>query len=896
MFSLIVVVAVSITTLYFLHKRKKREKSAKYAKSFLTLFENAKAKLERLAGGEYLNNAKVQKWLNSREGVYIKTFDHSLINPDLFDESLRLSYLKARQNGLSYEINKQFVRKRLEESGKLFDSLGLTESQRLAVVRDEDANLVNAGAGSGKTRTILGKIQYIFEWNLAKPAEILIVVYNKKIQEEIEEKIEKISSDIKVTTFHSLGLEIMRETESTQVVISSFADDERKMGGFFIEKIKELFKSNSTNDLLINFFTASQFEGDLEKGVKTKDEYLSRISPFELRSLDGSKLKSRQEVAIANWLILNGIEWEYERDYPHNESKKQYKPDFYLPEYNIWVEHFGIDEHGNTAPYVNKKEYNEGIEWKRNIHKQNKTRLVETYSYETKKNGGLTKSLEEKLVNYGVKKRQISNKTINQIVENRFKPIPNFIKLVVRFLSLCRENKLDKQKLEESSVSIRDRAFLLIFNILRKFYEDKLQSDDEVDFTDMIVHGMEYVKNGKYQSNYKYILVDEYQDITKVRLEFLLSLQSQVENARLFCVGDDWQSIYQFQGANVSLITGFENYVDAMQRTDLDQTFRYPQKVSDFSSTFITQNPAQLNKDIKSSIASKDEDRPIKIIYHEPMEYKKAFDKVVDYIVSQSGQKTHKCFVLGRYNYNKPVRWREITQYAKSNEVDMEFSTIHKSKGRESDWVVILENKSDPDGLGFPSEVQDDPVLRMILPDNDSYPNAEERRLFYVAVTRTRQGVFLLVPTGKASKFIKEIEPRADTRGKMEESKGVYEPFVDVEKNAVSMILFCPECKGQTIQKKPTNDGKYFYGCSHWPLCNGVLPICTNEGCDAAVDLNELDSNKSYICFCGLKYKICPQCGKGVLERKTGSYGEFLGCSQYNSVAKCSYTESLPTH
>ena len=155
-----------------------------------------------------------------------------------------------------------------------------------------------------------------------------------------------------------------------------------------------------------------------------------KISYVGMRSLNGEKLKSHQEVQIANWLILNGIKWEYERDYPYNDSKNQYKPDFYLPDYDLWIEHFGIDEYGNTAPWVEKEKYTSEMEWKLDIHRKNKTLLVKTYSYEYKKEGGVPQALEEKLAQHGIEKMPISEEYIDHMVKESFKPTSNFIKLV----------------------------------------------------------------------------------------------------------------------------------------------------------------------------------------------------------------------------------------------------------------------------------------------------------------------------------------------------------------------------------------------------------------------------------------------------------------------------------
>ncbi len=879
----------------------------KKQKQFAERLEQKKRELTHLANGEYLNWSKAERFLFAKQGTYAMDAGYSSeysvqdapgiyttgTSPKNYDSTNKIhKYFFANRDPIN-KINENFVEKRITESKNLFDKLELTEDQRLAIVRDEDANLINAGAGSGKTRTILGKVEYIIERGLAKPKEILIVVYNQKTKKEIEQKIKITIPNVTVSTFHALGLEIIHKVESSRATISLLSEDEKKLGDFLSQKMRELLKIPQMLQLLIGFFSTHFLESDPEKGIKTKDEYFRKIRHVGLRSLNGTKLKSHQEVQIANWLILNGIKWEYESDYPHNDNKKQYQPDFYLPDYDLWIEHFGIDKHGNTAPGVEKEEYNSGIKWKRDIHAENETKLVETYSYESKKSGGLPQALEEKLAQYGVKKTSISDQDIDHLVKESFKPTSNFIKLVGQFLSLSRENKFSEQKLVERIVSARDGAFLALFSFFRKSYEEKLKADNEIDFTDMIVRGMEYVKTGKYQSCYKYILVDEYQDITRVRLDFLLALQKQVQDSRLFCVGDDWQSIYQFQGANIDLITCFESHVGAMQRTDLKQTFRYSQKISDFSSIFITQNPAQLKKEIRSSISSKEESRPIRIIYHDSEKQREELEKIIDLIIRQSQNRKNKCFVLGRYNHDKPGDWMGLTNYAKSKGVYMEFSTIHKSKGRESDWVIVLENKSNLKGYCFPSETQDDPVLRMVLMKGDNFPNAEERRLFYVAVTRTRRGVFLLAPIGEASDFIREIDPRTGKEAGRGSGQSVYEPFVYVEGDVASKILYCPECKGQTIQKKLNSNGDFFYACSHFPLCNGQLRTCTNKNCASAVDLYGLEGARTHTCECGQESTICPRCRRGVLEQREGKYGKFWGCSQYSST-ECRYMKNIP--
>lgn len=879
--SVFAVAMVVVVILVFALRRKKRERV------FAEWLQLKHKDLACAANGEYLNWSKAKRVLSPVQETerrknngtdYSATDEHALTGfvretPGEYSSGEHMVHVSR----IIEEINRNFVEKRLAESTDFFDKLGLTETQRLAVVRDEDANLINAGAGSGKTRTIIGKIQYILSQGLAAPNEILVVVYNKQNQREAEQKIGEVAPGVVVKTFHAFGLSVLKSVDGN-VAVSALTESDNLLGKFLTGIMTGLLKKSSILAALVAFFSTHHTEPDAEDGVVTKDDYLRKVRYAEMRALNGDELRSHQEVEIANWLTLNGIRWEYERDYPYSAGTRQHKPDFYLPDYDLWVEHFGVDEHGNNDRQGwDNENYRETMAWKRETHHKHGTTLVETYSHEARAKGGLAHALAHKLAAHGVRSKPLSDDEINRVVAKSFAPQSKFIKLIIQFINLCRENKLGKAELAGRVRSSRDGAFLTLFNFFRYGYETKLEADGEIDFVGMIVRAMQYAKTGKYRSGFKYILVDEYQDITQVRLEFLLALQEHVEDARLFCVGDDWQSIYQFNGANVGLITRFEDYVGAMQRTDLDKTFRYPQKISDFSRMFITENPHQLKKSINSAVSSAADARPIRVIYHDEHGQQEKLHKIIDTISRQS-QCNATCFVLGRYNRDLPQNWGAIKQYARKSEVHIDFRTIHGSKGLEAEWVVVVENKNDSGGYGFPSGIQSDPVLRMVLAQDD-FPLAEERRLFYVAVTRARRGVFLLAPAGEASDFIKEIDPRNASNEK-------YKPLVHVEDDTDARVLICPVCTGQTIRKKSTAVDGSFYACSHYPQCNGTLPSCS---CGAAIAVSDFGADTT--CECGNVFSICPRCNLGVLMPREGKYGKFWGCSRYGNTG-CDYTQT----
>ena len=838
----------------------------KRARGFLMWMRRQRDELINAAGGEYLNWEKAKRVLSGAEE----------------SKSPRLEQEEARK--MVDKINEDFVEQRLADSRGLFDKRGLTPAQRLAVVRDEDANLINASAGSGKTRTILAKVEYLIARGLAAPADILVLAYNKKTSVEIAAKMKETAPGVVVRTVHALGRNIVKQVEKTPVKISELAKDDQKLGRFFLDL---LLGNSALLQRIIAFFSAQLFDGNPAEGASTKDEYWRKCQRQNMRALNDVKLKSHEEVQIANWLILNGIDWEYEKPYPHHEENRQHNPDFYLPEYDLWVEHFGIDEHNNTAPWVDKEKYLREMEWKQEQHKIHQTKLVETYSYESKKAGGLTRALDDKLAECGVEKNPLSAKQVDRLTRGRNLPLPAFINLMQRFLVLCRENKLADDALKARATGSHDRGFLDLFGVFRARYEERLKADGEIDFTDMIVRALEYVRAEKYRSRFKYILVDEYQDMTKVRMELLTALQRQAEDTRLFCVGDDWQSIYRFQGADVRLITHFGDYVNAFARTDLDKTFRYSRELNEFSVMFIMQNPAQLSKKVESDTATGG--KPVRVVYHHPDARETKLRRAIDIIAAKSPGAVS-CLILGRYNYDKPDEhaWRELRRHARAGKVSLEYSTIHAAKGREADWVIVLENKTDADGRGFPSEMEDDPVLNMLLPENEKFVHAEERRLFYVAVTRARRGVFLFAPSGEASAFIREIDPASDFG--VRENAAPYARYVASEGGHDARTFVCPACKGWTIRKMQRKDGGEFYGCTNHPRCDGALPECGE--CGAPVPVAHPSHADRHVCECGEEHEICPRCSEGVLTRRDGPYSTFWGCSRF-AKTDCRYRRNI---
>jgi len=323
----------------------------------------------------------------------------------------------------------------------------------------------------------------------------------------------------------------------------------------------------------------------------------------------------------------------------------------------------------------------------------------------------------------------------------------------------------------------------------------------------MINRAIEYVEGGRYRSPYSYILVDEFQDISANRARLIKGLLAQRADSGLFCVGDDWQSIYRFTGSDVSITKEFEANFGETAVSVLDLTFRFNNKIGDVASRFITQNPTQIIKQIQSH----------NVIDQAAVSLIKTNDESlgIDAALSAINVKTtdhDSVLILARFNFKKPNLAELKRRYPK---LKLHFMSVHASKGKEADYVIVIGLEKGKHG--FPSEKKTHPILELLLPPGEAFQHAEERRLFYVALTRARHRVYLVCDANKASDFIHEL---VDQRYEIRIDEFVGEGFQDKIANI--------KCKKCGVGYMVPRDGQYgsFFGCNQYPLCTHTETAC----------------------------------------------------------------------
>lgn len=338
--------------------------------------------------------------------------------------------------------------------------------------------------------------------------------------------------------------------------------------------------------------------------------------------------------------------------------------------------------------------------------------------------------INEYFNSYG-KYNKKQNKLIKRILQEM--DIDNLKKLIFTFINLYKSNYNNINyllNLYQKSHFINKIYFKIILEIYH-IYNQEIESSNLYDFNDMIKIATNNINNNIIKTNYKYIIIDEFQDTSLNRFKLIDAIMKQ-NNAKIFVVGDDYQSIYRFSGCNLDIFLNFNKLVNNLNIINLDYNYRNPKEIIDVANSFIMKNKNQIKKE---TICLKNINKPIKICFYKNK--RTAIEKILKYIDT-------KYLILGRNNKDKDL----------FNVQDKPFLTIHKSKGLEEDNIILINLTNNNNSL--PSKIKNHKIINKLI-KTDYYPYEEERRLFYVALTRTRNNIYLLVPKSNYSIFIKEL-------------------------------------------------------------------------------------------------------------------------------------------
>ncbi len=734
------------------------------------------------------------------------------------NDILRLYKALSGTKAFKADNNEHFITRQLEIHKDFFDTVltyPLDPQQREAIVSLEDNVLVISSAGSGKTMTTVGKVRYLVDKQGVDPKDILLITFTRKAAESLSQRLGE--KNLKCVTFHKLALDIIAEVTGEKPTLTP--------GDFSVQIYQELLKSDkSFKQAITDYILRSRYKMRGQFEYDNMQEYMQDRKKYVVQAyytdMDGRTVfcKSDEESQICDWLGGRGIKFRYEEKYEHQTADKehrQYTPDFSIyfkgedgADHRIYLEHFAVNEYGHCPKWFGpngEQAYLSGIEWKRSVHSQNGTTLLETTSADFHK-GDIFEKLESQLAQCGVK---FSFKKGNEVSHELEKQEQNIIDMLTSFNFLMKSKAMTIEDVKAQRISGQDNVTIShIIAPFLKAYERTSNAEGEIDFTDAIIKATALCNNG-HRPDYDYILVDEFQDISMDRYRFLQSLRRNEPLTKLFCVGDDWQSIYRFAGSDMALFKSFSKFFGFTKECRMETTYRFGDPLIEKSSKFILTNPEQKKKDVRSfsdKALTNIDFIPTNGRFDVPAKVK----AIIDGIPSDKS-----IYLLGRYSYDvnvlkgggfevKDVNGKIVVKYGYR---DMTFMTIHQSKGLESDYVILLNCNSG--ALGFPADIADNPILKYVLSEPDGYKFGEERRVFYVGITRAKIQTYVLYDAEKPSLFVAEFVDGIDVEQKVEET--------------IPESELCPKChcgRVETVYKGIAVNGNPYYvlGCSNQKL------------------------------------------------------------------------------
>ena len=877
--------------------------------------------IELTKNDRYISKKQYINYFNELKETYEKLLlmeQESVLLPWCKKQKINYSDLKKLiefyDNTYSFiqDYNDNFVKKHMITDKEYLDDLlvkddpiiKLDDEQRKVVLSDEDYTLVIAGAGAGKTTTIEAKVKYLVEKLNVEESRILIVSFTRKATNELVQRCKKLGLNVKISTFHSLANNIINNNEeryriatadkmfsSIKNYLINKVNDEvfvKKMLLFFGSYLEVPIGENNIavlfNKLNSNNYTTLKSDID-----KTLDGYTKNQEKKHITIKD-ERVKSVEECRIANFLYINGINYQYEPVYKYtfNFTSKPYCPDFLIKQFDkeIYLEHFGISEDGKNNRYNEEEltKYKKHINDKILLHRKHGTKLIYTFS-KYNDNRDYLNHLKEELIKCGISFEPKNSKEIYSVIIKNLedKYFNKFIQLVCVFISRFKTNNYSVSKFDEWKISLTDERTKMFVDICYQCYlayMTDLKKEKSIDFEDMINNASNILDKMIEQNKmlpYDYIFVDEYQDISMQRFDLCEKL-SKCSNAKIIAVGDDWQSIFKFSGAKIELFTKFEEMMGYANVIKITNTYRNSQELIDIAGNFVMENNDQIKKQLKSN---KSINNPIVLMSYDDSNVKdknnlgprsrlaSVLEMTLDKLVSEYGEE-QKILFIGRYGFEGPalanLKENIFTFYngtlksKKYPKLKLTYLTAHSSKGLGYDNVVIINAKDAI--MGFPSKIEDDPVMKLVINDNDNYEYAEERRLFYVALTRTKNKVYIITPIYKPSQFILEIKEKYKNVVVLgNELKPIKE---------ISNILKCPYC-GYPLQRRVNNNFNI----------KGKIWVCSNNPEVCGFVTNDITGNK--LCI-----SKCPKCEDGYLivktvKSKNGVDQKMLGCSNYKA-------------
>jgi len=667
--------------------------------------------------------------------------------------------------------------------------IGMNLEQIHAILVNESSNLLIAGPGSGKTRVITERTAFYHLKKGVAENKILILAFNTSAAAEIRTRLQQSygMADVDVRTFHSLGMHILTQIGKIQNKhVKVEANPNRKLHRIITSFLNSSPQFRLDYDVFFNHYLA---ELNFTEYHATNQQLLDQKATLKYRALDGEQVKSIGERDIANFFLQNGIEYRYEplvtwcdpdTDPTYAANPRQYHPDFYLPAYGIYLEHWAISEEGVPPSWFHDdaNQYHANRIWKRNQFQKYGKLLWET-DYQDWINGRLKSKLTALCRSHQIPLTPVPRAILLQNLGKTVDDRGILADQIIAYVQAAKNSGFTALQFQRKvldriySLNAFDASFFALVVPIFLQYEQDLVHQSKIDFNDMINGAIEILQDlpnldssVKELFTYDLIFVDEYQDISPQRYHLLELMRQLNPHSRVFCVGDDWQAIYGFAGATNTYLTQYKNHFDPVECNFLQQNYRntpsilkYGEQIIAKSSDFIPKQFRPFNQILASSISL------VRVKSSDQQWFQRdQKEKVLEQIrrlIEEDHIPASEIMVLSRFNFGYTTikeaceQNQEIPVQLEKNGViikeGIRFYSTHKSKGLEADVVIILNLIKGQ--FGFPSEI-DSGINYQFINEKIGSRADEEARLFFVALTRARKQIFLFTWEDNESIYI----------------------------------------------------------------------------------------------------------------------------------------------
>ncbi len=655
---------------------------------------------------------------------------------------------------------------------------------------------VVARAGSGKTATLVNRALFLQQHCGVSPNEMLLLAFNKKAAEEMRERIASLlkESTPHVMTFHALAYAVVQPGKILLDEPDGEQSQSRVLQGVFDSYLRNPDYYDRIRDLMMKHFRTDWeriVSGGYDRSLK---EMLRYRRSLRFETLDGRHVKSFGEKAIANFLFEHSIKYQYEPLFWWGPKKRHpYHPDFTIPRYKVAIEYFGL----SGSP-----DYDNMSEEKRKYWRNKPNWRLLDYSLCDIRRGedDFCALLKQDLEALGISCVRLSDNQIWHQIKDR--AIYEFTEVIRGFVQRCRKlsltfTELSKKIHDHNCINDVEENFL---NLVQHFYSSYLERFDtyglqrpkEEDFDGLVQRTVEIIKNGETEFHYKekiaphrprtcnlkhvgYVFIDEYQDFSELFYRLTKAIREQNTHARFFCVGDDWQAINGFAGSDLHF---FKNFCQAFQnsrRLHVIRNYRSVGEIVNVGNALMQGRgeSALAHRTVQGKVVIADLNTfPLARILHEK------YPNLGDYsthallcLVKKIIDDGKNVVLLSRINsepwsinYDK---WGMLSgkrgldcflavlrsRLPRGHANKVTISTVHKYKGLQKNAVIVLDANIRRYPLVHPNW-----FFNRVFGDSEHLITDEERRLFYVALTRAEEELYILTNDGNYSPFLEDLE------------------------------------------------------------------------------------------------------------------------------------------